>query len=357
MFAGQFAEEVGQICLKSPVLKLNLQRFSGVVFRSYNQAYDNKYFFFIRTSDFEETRIQYECPFEDKASTWQMHRLPFSAFTPRRCDGSELPQEIIDEMPLRRDDIIQLGILVRTPEENVFYENGMYNPFRLHLEYLKVFRTQAEPQVVYLGSTKHLNEIKGQQQSADEDVDEEDILGKEIFIDSDFEETWEKMQEAEREAEQEVQAVTDGRTIQPLAGDPDMGMEQVEKGHRIPVNAVLASGLACTIVWVNKLNEHPGGKFPIAVRQADINEKPLSASGEGLGGISRGDAAELVVSALLEPSCMNAEFAAGEKLAEGSVLAKAEGEDEFAVLPPTFEISSTLQENVADYLKQLTPNK
>lgn len=355
-FIGQFFEPLGQAQLKSPKLKLNFKRFSGLLVRVYNQAVDNRYSWFLRTSDFEETRLQYEFGFDCEASSWHTVRMPFNAFKPVRADGVPLPEDELENLPLRREDVVQMGVVVRTEGQARPYGMGdALNYFSLALDSIKVFRTQAEPQVIYLGR----QEDQGTKSSADEAGEaEEEEAEEELFFsdDSDLDEDLSRLRKAEAEAAAEIEELVAAQPLPEADDEDDTTMEFFERRPRSPMRAVIDSGLAYTIVKVTGLNDHPGGRYPVSVCQASVRVPPLSESYDALGSISRGDAAELVVSALTEPMCVNAEITAGETSRSGAAHA-GESHTGSDLLTPTFEISSTMQEDVKAYLKQLTPNK
>jgi len=354
LFIGQFWEPYGQALLRSPLLKLNFKRFSGLVVRGYNQAQPAKYTWFLRTRDFEETRIQYEFDFECEASRWHNVRMPFNAFRPRRADGAELPEDLeAAALPMDRGEVVQMGLIVRTGDPDLKAPGGKrIAPWSLALSWVRVFRSQAEPQVIYIGRSEEIDQRKSvmQDELTEEEADEQDWEEAFFMEDADFEEEFRKMQAREAEAAARIDELV---SVGPME-ESSLAAIQSEDGDstrvpRGPAQSVLDSGLAYTLVAVNKFNEHPGGRFPVSVRQASLRAPPLTDVTGGLGGISRGDAAELVVSALMEPACVNAELMAGEAL-PGDKMG-----DEMGKLS-TFQIGSTMQKRVKDYLKQLTPN-
>jgi len=346
LFLGQFFEDYCQAALKSPKLKLNFRRFSGLMIKVYNQAVSNTYSWFLRTSDFEETRLQYEYTFECNASSWHTVRMPFNAFKLVRADGVQVPKEEADQRPLRREDVVQIGIVVRTngvlrPPD----DRGRLNYFSLAIDYLKVFRTQAEPQVVFLGRDEDSGAFA--QNQAEEAAEKEDEAVTEAKVNEELDRV-----QAEERAAAEIDELVSPPPKEVSDTDDDLEVE-LSSSKASPMQAVVESGLAYTIIKVNGLNEHPGGKFPVCVRQAPLLEPPLSTNESDLGSISRGDAAELVVSALTEPACVNTELAAGEPARGEEGKARVEGD----LLTPTFEIGSTMNEDVKAYLRQLTPNR
>lgn len=222
-------------------------------------------------------------------------------------------------------------------------------------KWVKAMRLQPEPQVVYLGPEAQETVIEESLPGETEEEDEQDEFA---FDDSLFGENLDeelaKMEEAEAAAAAELDELGSLSVFERVENDQDTldELQELTRKPISPVEAVINSGLAYTIMKVNGLNEHPGGKYPISVIQSPPTRPPLSTGGgEAVGRISRGDAAELVVSALMEPSCVNAELTVGEA-SPGKRRLLGDGREE---VPADFRISSTLQENVKDYLKRLAP--
>jgi len=363
MFQGRFFEPVAQAQLRSPRLKLNFTRFGGIVFTCYNQGTDNKYSWFLRTSDFDETRVQYEFNFTCQASRWHHVRMPFNAFRPVRADGVPLPEEEAAKYPLRREDVVQMGIAFRlTGEDNLpepAFGTNVWKKFRMRPQSVKVFRTQAEPQVV-LVSKEDLKELdpEGDEEEEEEEAEEE------MFSFTEDDDLAAEFRKAEQAAAAEIEELVRADAIQlrPEQDEEDADADADDLSYlkygrpRSCAQAVAESGMAYTIIKVKGLNDHPGGKFPVSVRQASIREPPLSHRHHAsLGRLSRGDAAELVVSSLTEPSCVNIELAAGESLHSSSQTIAEQGDSDLS--SPAFEIASTVEEDVKQYMRQLTPNR
>jgi len=301
LFVGQFFEDMGQCQLRSPRLKLNFSKFGGLIIRVYNQAVNNKFSWFLRTSDFEQTRVQFEFDFVCEASSWCSFRMPFSAFKPVRADG--VPLDDPEEFQLRREDVVQMGVSFRTEGVPVQYRGDRMNYFSLKIEGIRAFRLQKEPQVVYAG---RLDDVAPTVQEAEED---------QPFVDP---------------GDRPREGPYNGLWTRPKTG----------------AEAVISSGLAFSLLRVKGFNDHPGGKFPVVLNQAPLHRPHLSFHSETVRSISRGDVAALLVSAMSEPNCVNTEIIAGEA---------SEGAEESSA--PQVEITSTLQEDVRGYLKQLTPNR
>lgn len=348
---GAFYEPLGQASIRSPKLKLNFRRFSGLIAKLLSQGdVTKRYIWFLRTSEFEETRVQYEFDFELKGGKAQRVRMPFNAFRPMRADGVPLPEDEVP--PLNRQDVVQMGMVVRAGENPVPFERfpERLDMFTLVVDTVCVFRTQAEPQVVYVGRD---DQFDADAEKPEEEADgEDDGIVEDFFITGDsLVEEEQKLRKAEKLAEVEIQDI--------VSSEPDMDdemeeiMEDMENTSVHPMKAIVESGLSYTIVKVRGMNEHPGGRYPVSVCQASVTEPPLTDHPSDLGSVSRGDAAEIVISALREPNCVNTELAVGESpRGENRKQATEQGD----VLVPSFEISSTTQQNVKAYLKQLKPN-
>jgi len=196
-----------------------------------------------------------------------------------------------------------MGVSFRTEGVPVQYRGDRMNYFSLKIEGIRAFRLQKEPQVVYAG---RLDDVAPTVQEAEED---------QPFVDP---------------GDRPREGPYNGLWTRPKTG----------------AEAVISSGLAFSLLRVKGFNDHPGGKFPVVLNQAPLHRPHLSFHSETVRSISRGDVAALLVSAMSEPNCVNTEIIAGEA---------SEGAEESSA--PQVEITSTLQEDVRGYLKQLTPNR
>lgn len=362
-----FMAPQGQAMLKSPTVDLNFSRFSGLLLKCYNGLMPNRYYFFLRTSDFEETRVQYEFEFNCESCRGYIVRMPFKGFKPVRVDGVELSPEAVAAMPLRRDDVRQMGIVFRTdaenPREPALDSYGVFRGqwLKLFLSSVKAYRTQQEPQVVMLGREASFEE--GGKDDWLEDFDGDDL--------DEFDELEEKYLQAERQAEAEIEELVGSDEIEGVEEDE----EPMEFGDpvqnpprpRSPLQSLAETGLAYTVIKVKGLNEHPGGKYPILVEQASHQHVPHSKLPmDDLGYISRGDAAELAVSALTEGSCVNVVMRAGEVPSEAGARGAKDDEtaasssqaeaDPQSSLLPSFRLPSTMTSNVKEYMKRMQAN-
>jgi len=395
--------------LTSPTLKLNFSRFSGLVFSCFNCAVDNEYTFVLRTSEFEETRIQYEYTFKCKASRHHSIRMPFSAFRPANCAGPGLnePGELA-AFKLNRADVVQMAISKRRKSgdplvEHPFFkwdqecadritkihgqdrlqlprEEELYGPRKwkgywgLNVKWMSAYRSQTEPQVIILGKDEDIGGLEEDMEQDDADaaleekaMEEEGFFFSDADVDSGFQEAElqataeleelaavaEAAEEAARKKRREDEAKRREALQEDGKGEEEDDIDYARYGRpRTALQAITDTGLSYTIIKVKGFNDHPGGKFPIRVEQAPITEPPMTCRYPNLGTLSRGDAAELVVSVLTQPSCVNAEMAAGECLREDGKFNQGRQRPK----GKTFEIRNTLEEDVKKYMKQLVPN-
>eukprot|EP00930_Biecheleria_cincta_P038977 TRINITY_DN26797_c0_g1_i1.p1 TRINITY_DN26797_c0_g1~~TRINITY_DN26797_c0_g1_i1.p1 ORF type:complete len:1066 (-),score=187.54 TRINITY_DN26797_c0_g1_i1:139-3336(-) len=352
MFIGHFLEDFAQSQLRSPKLKLNFKRFGGLLIRVYNQAINRKYCLFLRTADFEKTRIQHEFEFQCKATCWHWVRMPFNAFKPIRTDGVEIPEDQAASHPFSREDVVQMGIVVRTNGEAKEYKEGRLHYYSLAIKDVKVYRNQSEPQVVYVGrlpddASAQILGISVEDDTAgshsEDDRDESDLLDLSAAAEA------QKQIATESKSEQSEE-------INQLVSDTEEQMqfdEQSGATRRNPVSsiaAVVRSGLAFTIFKVADVNDEPGGKYPVTLQQTPVDMPHLSLPVPHLHAVSRGDIAAIATSALSETCCVNAEVAVGN-------VSHEDTEDVYEQATPYIEIRSTAQEDVRSHLKHLVPNR
>lgn len=377
LFIGWFHQEVGQCLLKSQTLKLNFKRFSGLMLNCYNQSRRNEFSFFLRNKDFEETRVQFEYDFTLLPSRWHHVRMQFNAFRPRRVDGAELPPEEAVKFELDRAGVIQMGIVIRTKGMYRKYAEGRNNYFSLHLSRIQAYRTQAEPQVIlvqniadgagtnpWCGGQDLGWELEPEEESGE--ALESDFSSSFSYSDETLAEDVRRRKREEKEAEKlqaELREVERKEAEAASAAAAAQGLELPRT--RTAAQAVMTSGLSFSIISVNGLNQHPGGQYPLHIHQIPVSAPHLSVSSpvRGLSGVSRADVAELVVSALSQPSCVNTEIVAGEPGGDVPLPPEeAEGEEkpetsfQIDVRKPILQIRSTAEEDVKKYLKQLVAN-
>jgi len=339
MLQGTFFEDEAQTTLLSPTLRLNFKSFSALMLNvySYPDAGETSttFSFILRTEDFESTRVQYEFEFT-VGEGYQTVRMPFAAFKAVRADGVEVPAD--EAQPLQRTSVTQLGVVKRN-SRRVFYDDiGKKNRgerFLLDILRIGVSKIQVEPDVVYMGPLPDGQDVE---EASDEKEEEEEMS---------YAAQYEAMLAAEKAAEEELE------TVMAMADESATAGIEVRRRSRKgvdPKRALIDSGLVYTILHMNGVNNHPGGKYPLTMSQLPVDAAPLSGHTRVPHAkfISRGDAAELAMSSLTEPACRNAEVFVGELSPNVSSSESDMG--------PFHEMGPTSQDDVGSYLKKLSPS-
>ncbi|CAN0008305.1 unnamed protein product, partial [Scytosiphon promiscuus] len=134
--------ESGYATVESQTIKLNLAGFSGLAIRCCGDG--KPYRFILRDRQYEETGIQFETIIQARPAPnkWQTHRLPFSAFD-AYINGQVVQAEA--GMEVDRASVQQLAI---------GYKREPVDPFNfiLSMHFVKVYRTQIEPEFIYVSS-------------------------------------------------------------------------------------------------------------------------------------------------------------------------------------------------------------
>jgi len=233
VFAGTVPRTYGDITIESVQMKLNLEPFSGFLIKVKGDG--QSFRVVLRTLAYSTTGIQYEAEFSTVADKWISVRLPFSNFVPY-ADGKKMPA--FNE--LDRSTIEQVAISHRR-------EPGEAANFYLKLAFMKVYKTQMEPEVIFISDGAVPPQITPEYLQ----VAEQQGPGKRVAY-------WKAMGE----------------------------------------NVCRNSGLTYTIVRVSGYNNAPGNYQSVSVQQYQ----------EGLEPVSRADVAEIVVQCLLDPKACNLAF-------------------------------------------------
>jgi len=246
---------------------------------------------FMRTSAYESSGIEYVCTFQTEAKSimdgnkslnkFQTVRLPFSNFKPvirRTVPDAQI--DISSVAPFIGRDVKQIGFRVDSAD-NVLPANDpnkaryKFLKFYIAMCYIKVYRSQPEPEFVYLSDARIPPAVKNKMVRHDL---------KRIISDSDGE---------EGEA-----LFSDEEAKRVLQNPKDRSGEELYykyRGEEILKN----SGLQYSIIRVPKLNELPSGEFSTI---------QLKQSNEDLTAVSRAEVAAVCVSALLDPYARNVCF-------------------------------------------------
>eukprot|EP00638_Chattonella_subsalsa_P000646 CAMPEP_0117754408 /NCGR_PEP_ID=MMETSP0947-20121206/12813_1 /TAXON_ID=44440 /ORGANISM="Chattonella subsalsa, Strain CCMP2191" /LENGTH=534 /DNA_ID=CAMNT_0005573495 /DNA_START=78 /DNA_END=1682 /DNA_ORIENTATION=- len=259
VFAGTVTQSYGDVSIESVQMKLNLEPFSGFLMKVKGNG--EAFRVVLRTTSYYTDNVQYEAEFMTQKDKWMSVRLPFSNFVPY-CDGKRVPE--FDE--LDRSDIEQLAISHRRLP-------GEASEFYLKLAFMKVYKTQMEPEVVFLSDASIPTDAN--------DVAKMDVMKQQGKTEA----YWKAM------------------------------------GESVCRN----SGLTYTIIRVSGYNNAPGNYNPITVKQDQ----------EGLEPVSRADVAEIVVQSLLDPrACNLAFYVTNSKFAPSAQTPDEEFSDMLALLQP-----------------------
>lgn len=245
---------------------------------------------FIRTSEYESNGIEYIYTFDTETKTssdrnkslnkFQTIRIPFSKLKPvvrRRVAGAN--QDALGK-PFRGKDVKQIGFRVNSAE-NILSDSDpnkkkyKWVNFYIALCYIKVYRSQPEPEFIYLSDARIPPRVK-------EGLVRHDLKR---IITSDEKEDGGSLFD-EKEAKRVLQNPKD------RSGEE---LYYKYKGEEILKN----SGLQYSIIRVPSLNELPSGEFSTV---------QLKQTNDQLTSVSRAEVAECVVSALFNPSARNVCF-------------------------------------------------
>jgi len=120
---------------------------------------------FVRTGKYETDGIEYVCEFSTETkhrrkgnksrNKFKTIRLPFANFKPvQRREKSGNDETVVP--PFRGSDVRRIGFRYRSGNnpEKAKYEKGDFNSFYLAISYIKVYRSQPEPEFVYLSDAR-----------------------------------------------------------------------------------------------------------------------------------------------------------------------------------------------------------
>jgi len=285
--------------------------FAGFIVRLVGDG--SRYEAFVRTGDYERTGIEYVCQFSTgtKPTSKEMKsrnkfvtvRLPFENFKPvLKRETSETPTV----PPFNGDDVRYIGFRFRSasnPRQNRL-QTGENVSFYIALSYMKVYRLQPEPEFVYLSDARIPPVVRSDMIRHDQ---------RKLLLHSSSKDTQE-------ESPGEFVQLLDERTLQSVA---TMERSPEETYYKFRGEEVLkSSGLSYTIVRVAGYNESPSG---------EASTIDLQSTNNILSPVSRAEAAQVCVSALLDPCALNKSVYMGKR--KGSAL----DEDisaKFEALPP-----------------------
>lgn len=248
---------------------------------------------FVRTGAYYSDGVEYVCEFSTSSkpigrnkspNKFVTVRLPFDKFKPvnRRSSRSDNDGEGGAIPPFRGRDVRNLGFRYRSASNRLKskLQPGEWNSFYLALCYIKLYRSQPEPEFVYLsdarippvvksGMVRHnAKQIVSTTASAD---------GKLRILD-----------ESALTASQDRMSRSPEETYYKYRG------EEILK----------SSGLSYAVVRVNGYNESPSG---------EASTIELKTSNDVVIPVARDEVAQVCVSALLDPSALNKSFYVSKK--------------------------------------------
>lgn len=254
-FMGQvYAKYVGFAEARCAPAQIDLSKFSGLILRCVGDG--NQYTAVLRTATAARAGYEYYCSFDTQKNRWVSVRLPLSSFRARfiTSRAGEPPSKNLGEIPsppsLNRSEIRQVALQFAKPSESPEKHDGR---FYLGVDYLKVYRTQDEPDFVLVSCAS---------------VSSRD---------------W---------------AELDEHGLQSLAAEDATAWKYMSEKR------LRSSGLTYTIVRPGLFTDAPGGNKAFTLDQG----------GDVSGAISRADAAEICVRSLLDPRACNVTFDAFESM-------------------------------------------
>ena len=244
---------------------------------------------FIRTSDYETKGIEYVCKFDTVTKSpgsgnkslnkFQTIRLPFVNFKPTSKAGVDI--DLSGVKPFDGRDLKQLGFRVDSAD-NIAHSLDQnqrkykWMPFYLALCYIKVYRSQPEPEFVYLSDARLPATVSNEMVRHD--------LRRIVSVAG---------------GDEKAGALFDEEEAKRVLQDPkDRSGEELYykyRGEEILKN----SGLQYSIIRIPSLNELPSGEFSTI---------QLKQSNDSLTAVSRAEVAAVCVSALLDPHARNVCF-------------------------------------------------
>lgn len=245
-FMGQvYSKYSGMAEIRTVPSKLNLRGFSGLILRCIGDG--KEYSIILRTTEGVKNKVEYVAQIQSHKNKWDSIRIPLSSFKAYSIDDHTLRR---DAPELDRGDVRQMAIQFRKPEVSPEKDDGR---FYLGVDYLKVYRTQEQPDFVLISCAS--------------------VTGR------DFSEL-------------------DERGIRAIAKD------DVAAWKYMAENRLRKSGLTYCIVRPGTFTDQPGGNKAITLDQ----------DGDVSGAISRADLAEVCVKSLLDPRACNVTFDAFESM-------------------------------------------
>ena len=241
---------------------------------------------FVRTSEYERDGIEYVCTFEtegkptrdDNRSTNKFItvRLPFCNFLPvvrrRKSDSPALESDIQGRHFIGKD-LKQIGFRFSSADNPTPDKKWKWIKFYLAISYIKVYRSQPEPEFIFLSDARIPSELKS-------GMIRHDIRRIKVTPNDEG-------------------ALFDEEEVKRIMKNPkDRSDEELYfkyKGEEI----LKKSGLSYSIIRIPELNE---------LQSAEFSTIQLKQTNDDLSTVSRSEVAAVCVSALLDPNARNVSF-------------------------------------------------
>jgi len=249
---------------------------------------------FVRTKEYYENGIEYVCDFstatkpsseKNKSSNkFVTVRLPFESFKPVRRRNINGASTIDSVPPFRGKDVRNLGFRYRSASNSFSsrLRSGDWNSFYLALCYIKLYRNQPEPEIVYLSDARIPPVIRNGMVRHD---------ARQLVVSGNG--------GATRGPESGGVRILDESTLQSTRSQEETYYKY--RGEEI----IKTSGLSYAIVRVSSYNESPSGEASTIDLKVDNND---------LAPVSRAEVAQVVQRALMDPNALNKVFYVSKKL-------------------------------------------
>eukprot|EP00178_Gracilaria_changii_P021145 TRINITY_DN62997_c0_g1_i1.p1 TRINITY_DN62997_c0_g1~~TRINITY_DN62997_c0_g1_i1.p1 ORF type:complete len:542 (+),score=132.96 TRINITY_DN62997_c0_g1_i1:76-1626(+) len=232
--------------------RINLRGYSGFILRCIGDG--KTYYVVLRTAHSVKNGYEYVAEVQSSKNKWQSVRVALSSFQAMDMTHGALRR---DAAELDRGDIRQMALQFRKPVQSPEKDDGR---FYLGVDYLKIYRTQEQPDFVLLScasvSTRDFSQL-------------------------------------------------DERELREAAASRDVSACKYLAERRLR-----NSGLTYCIVRPGSFTQQPGGNKAIMLEQ----------DGDVSGAISRADVAEICASSLLDPRACNVTFDAFESMYAPSAM-------------------------------------
>jgi NAD(P)H-binding len=290
---------------------------------------------FIRTGLYSEYNIEYVCEFSTatKSSTTLLSgdntntniinksknkfvtiRLPFESFKAVRHTSSGTDDDTFTSNtipPFKGRDVQYLGFRYRasknTQQQSKRVKNNDWSKFYLSLSYIKLYRSQPEPEIIYLsdaripavvrdGMVKHGSRRLVLPTSSSSITNNDDDSNNNVLVDD----------TTFQQAAITKKAMTDSKLVKAIGRSPEE-IYYKYRGEEI----VKKSGLSYAIVRVTGFNEVSSGEAstidvssiqPPSLSTMKNNDNDISTY------VSRDEIAQVCVNALLDPNALNKSF-------------------------------------------------